>query len=93
MTQPNEPTIQPHTYTHIEGVGYVCNDCGAHGEVQDEIVHYPTCNPGESDRWQQWYSESEDADDTFDPEEYGNHQYDGVWDDDPDPYAGTYSEE
>lgn len=89
MTQPNEPTIQPHTYTPIEGVGYVCNDCGAHGEVQDEIVHYPTCVPGESDRWQQWYSEDADADILGEENEIEQ----GRWDDDPDPYSGTYSEE
>ncbi len=70
----NTEPVQSHTYTHIEDVGYVCDDCGAWGEVKDEIVHYPSCEPGCSARWQQMYSEepyNPDEDLTLDDDDDG----------------------
>lgn len=56
----NQEPVQPHTYTHIEDVGWVCNDCGAWAEQQEEVAHYPTCCPGESTRWQKLFEEQAD---------------------------------
>ncbi len=60
---PQPDNIQPHSYTFIEDVGYICNDCGAHAEHEDEVVHYPSCSPGMSARWQQYYAEEPPDDD------------------------------
>lgn len=60
----NQEPVQPHTYTFIDDVGYVCNDCGAWAEEQDEVVHYPSCSPGESARWQQMYAEEPPEDES-----------------------------
>lgn len=45
-------------YTVIEGV-HVCNDCGAHGSSPDSVEHYSSCNPGESERWKEFYDQPE----------------------------------
>jgi protocatechuate 3,4-dioxygenase beta subunit len=43
-------------YTHLIESEYLdiwqCNDCGAYAELKKNIVHYQTCNPGESKRWE-----------------------------------------
>ncbi len=39
---------------------YVCDDCGASAEFEDEIKHHPTCEPGECERWARFY-EKENA--------------------------------
>ncbi len=75
--------LTPHTYTKIdmdEGEAiYVCNDCGAYGDAEDEVVHHQTCHPGESAYWQAMYDQAdEEVEDGFDPELYANHQYDEV---------------
>lgn len=59
----NQEPVTPHTYTTVDDGIVVCNDCGAWAETADEVVHYPTCKPGESDRWQQWYAEEPPDDD------------------------------
>ena len=74
--------VQPYTYTHLgdspEDDIVVCNDCGASAKTEETVLHYPTCHPGESAYWEKYYEE---------------HPEDDVIDDDPNPYAGTYSEE
>ncbi len=86
----NTEPVQPHTYTFIEEVGYVCNDCGAAGDTEDEVVHYASCRPGESKYWQQMYEEQADR---WNNEAPWNPDEDLTLDDDPNPYDGTYSEE
>jgi len=56
-----------HTYTTVdeeEGI-IVCNDCGAHTTMGHELTieHYPTCVPGEAEKWVKYYDECEDNDD------------------------------
>lgn len=87
----NQEPVQPHTYTEIDDVGFVCNDCGAWGMTPEEVAHYPTCKPGESARWQKYYEEAADDDGQGTTEL--NEIEQGRWDDDPSPYDGTYSEE
>ncbi len=91
----NQEPVQPHTYTHIDPDNpeddiVVCNDCGASGESEDEIVHYPSCTPGMSARWQQLYKEQADRwnNEAWNPDEDLT-----LEDDDPNPYSGTWSEE
>ena len=56
----------PNSYTQVEAVGdfdgaenrWSCNDCGAHGTVKEQIVHHKTCEPGESKRWEKFYTEA-----------------------------------
>ena len=38
----------------------VCDNCGAHAQSEGEIGHFKTCTPGESKKWEQYYSEEED---------------------------------
>jgi len=33
----------------------VCNDCGAQAPTEAQVVHYPTCEPGESAKWEAFY--------------------------------------
>jgi hypothetical protein len=47
-----------HTYTYIEEAGYSCDDCGAHGEHILDIEHYPTCEIGSSNKWQDYYNQT-----------------------------------
>ena len=54
-------------YTQVEEVGdfegaenrWSCNDCGAHGTVKEQIVHHATCTPGESKKWEDFYTAPE----------------------------------
>ena len=40
-------------YTNVvEGV-WQCNDCGAHADSKENIVHHDSCTPGESKRWEE----------------------------------------
>lgn len=45
-------------YTRVEYNVFVCDDCGAHAEDPREVKHHPTCNPGESRHWEEFYSEA-----------------------------------
>lgn len=45
-------------YTYIDEADvWVCNDCGAIASFKDEIDHFPSCIPGESEKWEKIYSE------------------------------------
>ena len=42
-----------HEYTNVvEGV-WQCNDCGAHADSKENVVHHKSCTPGESKRWEE----------------------------------------
>ena len=55
-------------YTQVEAPGdfegareiQSCNDCGAHADKQENIKHHDSCKPGESKKWEKYYSEAED---------------------------------
>lgn len=32
-----------------------CNDCGAHADSIDKIVHFPNCELGSSEKWKEFY--------------------------------------
>ena len=50
---------EPYDITHIEEIGvYICNDCGAHARSMDNLRHYPTCKPGESKKWADFYAKA-----------------------------------
>lgn len=34
-----------------------CNNCGAHAEKVEDIKHHKGCTPGESKKWEKFYSE------------------------------------
>jgi hypothetical protein len=48
---------------------YVCNNCGAHALLEDEIQHHPTCTPGEAKRWEEFYEKANDEEEAFYKEE------------------------
>lgn len=35
----------------------VCNDCGASAIEPEVVKHYATCNPGECQKWEQYYND------------------------------------
>lgn len=37
---------------------YTCNDCGAHANTAKDIKHHPTCKPGESEKWEAYYTKA-----------------------------------
>lgn len=46
-----------HSYTEVDtecDIGNIisCNDCGAFASRKEDVVHYDTCKPGESEYWQ-----------------------------------------
>lgn len=42
-------------YTNvIEGV-WQCNDCGAHADSKENVVHHKTCVAGESKKLEEYY--------------------------------------
>jgi hypothetical protein len=48
------------SYTHLNEDDcdlniYQCNDCGAHADKPENIIHYDTCMPGESKHWEDYY--------------------------------------
>ena len=49
-----------HTYTTVDEDIVACNDCGAHADTKAKIVHHDTCVPGESKKWEEYYSENEE---------------------------------
>lgn len=56
-----------HEVTRIEiGSGepdvYVCDNCGSHAEEPKNIQHHATCTPGESKRWEMFYSKGNEED-------------------------------
>ncbi len=84
----HEP-VTPHSYTHVDVDVVMCNDCGAFAETEEDVQHYPSCHPGESAYWQKYYEQ----DDWDDEQTRQAEMEEGRWDDDPNPYEGTYSEE
>ena len=44
--------------TRVEDDVCVCNNCGAHASSEKEIKHYKTCSPGESKKWEKFYSQN-----------------------------------
>lgn len=48
-------------YTILEDVGLVvCDDCGAFAETPEDVKHYPSCKPGDSEKWEKYYNEQEE---------------------------------
>lgn len=42
-------------YTNvIEGI-WQCNDCGAHADSKENVVHHESCVAGESKKWEKHY--------------------------------------
>lgn len=39
----------------------VCNNCGAFASSEEEIIHHGGCHPGDSQRWQGFYNDVEEA--------------------------------
>lgn len=37
-----------------------CNNCGAFAEKPELIRHYKNCRPGESKKWENFYSENKE---------------------------------
>ncbi len=35
----------------------VCDDCGAYADKEENVVHHNSCNPGESKKWEEFFSE------------------------------------
>jgi len=44
-----------------EGAGTIwsCNDCGAHANKPENVKHHDSCKPGESKKWEDYYSREE----------------------------------
>lgn len=36
---------------------FSCDNCGAYAGTPQDIQHHPTCRPGESKRWEEFYAE------------------------------------
>jgi hypothetical protein len=34
----------------------ICLDCGAHGVDEENVEHYRSCEPGSSQRWEEFYA-------------------------------------
>jgi len=47
---------------------FSCNDCGAHGEDPREIEHHPTCTPGDSKKWEDFYEAANAEEEAYDNE-------------------------
>lgn len=48
-----------HSYTRVFADIWQCDDCGAHAEGGSQMItHYPTCVPGTSKRWEDFYSKA-----------------------------------
>ena len=47
----------PHSYTNVYEDIWQCDDCGAYANSKDKIVHYESCQAGESEKWEQFYSD------------------------------------
>ena len=45
--------------TKIDDDIFQCEDCGAHAETAEKIVHYNGCEPGSSEKWQRYYEDVE----------------------------------
>jgi hypothetical protein len=60
-----------HSYTQVESPGdfegameiWCCNSCGAHGPSKEEIKHFQSCQSGESEKWEEFYSRQDDEQD------------------------------
>jgi hypothetical protein len=46
-------------YTRVFADIWQCNDCGAHAEGGSQLIkHHPTCQPGESKKWEDFYTKA-----------------------------------
>jgi len=46
-----------HEYTKIMPGVIQCNDCGAHADTKENVVHHASCKPGESKVWEKLYAQ------------------------------------
>ena len=54
------------SYTRVFANIWQCNDCGAHAEGGEQCVtHYATCKPGESKRWEDFYTKANEEEEQF----------------------------
>lgn len=63
-------------YTNVGGY-FICNDCGASSLLRETVRHHPTCQPGESRRWEEYYAELNDDDDAEYEEYLAQGKHDG----------------
>ena len=40
-------------YTNVVKHVWQCNDCGAHADSKENVVHHGSCTPGESKKWEE----------------------------------------
>lgn len=38
---------------------YTCDNCGGFSRDPDSLLHYPTCQPGEAKKWEEYYKDEE----------------------------------
>ena len=50
------------------GTFYTCDNCGATADAPHDIKHHPTCTPGESKFWQDFYEKANEEEETYDKE-------------------------
>lgn len=57
------------SYTVVEDAEVVvCDDCGAYAKTKEAVAHNQGCEPGESERWADYYNDQPDEDvQFFDP--------------------------
>jgi hypothetical protein len=58
-------------YTNVTKGVWQCNDCGAYADKKENIVHYDSCQPGESKKWEDFYEDQK--------EDMENQYYDTRW--------------
>ena len=51
---------EENTYTTVDEGVVSCNDCGACAPTEAMVIHYDTCTPGESKKWEKHHSENEE---------------------------------
>ncbi len=50
-----------HEYTKMMPGVIQCNDCGAHADTKENVVHCATCVPGETKMWEKFYARANTA--------------------------------
>lgn len=60
MPDPKREDFEDPAFTQVEEDVWVCNDCGAHAGSPRDIKHYPSCQPGESAYWEDFYARQEE---------------------------------
>lgn len=54
--------VGEHQLAHLVEEDYLdvwqCVDCGAYADTISQVVHHETCIPGESDRWERFYTDA-----------------------------------